>query len=155
MWGSHSHAGASVNRLTRKTPLQSPPLATQKVQRPGARTPHLPGETCRKTPAQRAAPLRPSALPLPGQKRSRAAGRSAPPRPLPDAPFWWRAPLSPPSQTRTAFSAARSPGASWRARRAMRVESVPRNSDGSPRGEAAAIALTPHTPHAQAQRRRP
>ena len=52
------------------------------------------------------------------QPASRGGTHPRPPRgpraPLvPDAPFWWKAPLSPPSQTHTAFSAAPTPSASW------------------------------------------
>ena len=52
------------------------------------------------------------------QPASRGGTHPRPPRgpraPLvPDAPFWWKAPLSPPSQTHMAFSAAPTPSASW------------------------------------------
>lgn len=120
--------------LTRNTPSKLSRRATHRVTNPGA-------PVARPRPHTSPAPLRPGGLPLPAP-------------PLPDAPFWRRAPLSPPSQTRTASSAARSPGASWRARRAMRVEREPRRSDGSPQGEEAATGLPPRAPLAQAPRLR-
>ena len=43
----------------------------------------------------------------------RGPGGPNPRSSVPDAPFWWKAPLSPPSQTHTEFSAAPTPSASW------------------------------------------
>lgn len=43
----------------------------------------------------------------------RGPGGPNPRSSVPDAPFWWKAPLSPPSQTHKAFSAAPTPSASW------------------------------------------
>lgn len=150
-----------MNRLTRKTPLQSCSLATHraatKTWSSGRTTqPHT-------SPAKPAGRRQPTGwlqrAPAPSRSRgrhtARAAEGSAPLPQLPGAPSWWRAPLSPPSQTRKAFSAARSPGASWWTSHARRLESVPRNSDGSLQGEKAAAVRTPHTLHAQAQRLRP
>lgn len=69
-------------------------LTTKKVHEAGAQGvlhPNLPCKTCK----------------APGPP-------SSPSRRVPDAPAWPRARLSPPSQTRTASSAAPSQGGSWR-----------------------------------------
>lgn len=51
---------------------------------------------------------------LPGRRAALEKPPSSPSRRVPDAPAWPRARLSPPSQTRTASSAAPSQGGSWR-----------------------------------------
>lgn len=66
MWVFHFHARASLNRLTRKIPLQISSLATEKVQRPGAlrsRDPYPtpPQRNLQKEPGRRAAPGSPGA----------------------------------------------------------------------------------------------
>lgn len=57
-------------------------------------------------------PVKPAGLP--GRRAVGEKPPSSPSRRVPDAPAWPRARLSPPSQTRTASSAAPSPGGSWR-----------------------------------------
>lgn len=119
---------ASLNLLTGKILLQTSPLAT-KIREPRAQgtdsyPTYLPNEPRKKLSASyRAAPGRP------GRLQTQSAPGDPHPS-VPDAPFWWRAPPSPPSQTHMALSAAPSPGAAWCAQQGVRPETEPLISAG-------------------------
>lgn len=127
---------------SRKVLSQIPSLATKKVQGPGAQglgdpdprpPPAKPAESSRA-----AGRLHRTRAPSAGSNAAapRAEARAAAPGPppsVPAAPVCWRAPLSPPSQTSTASSAAPSPGASWWAQQGRRVQRRLPNRAGSRR----------------------
>lgn len=95
-------ARVNSESLTSKPRSQVPALRTKKGQEPGAQG----VRGSHPAPPHGSAPR--AGLPgSSGQRKWRQRSW------VPDALFWWRAPLSPPSQTHTAFSAAPSPGASW------------------------------------------